>query len=116
MQLLSERTEGYTGSDIAHVVSEALLLPVRELEAACHWLPVGAEQLRPCSPDQPGALLSSLWDLSPHQVWIRLREFVVVNSLQVCSRDVVANDILAAMATCGPSVTVEYLARFGAMH
>lgn len=68
MWLLSEHTEGYTGSDIAHLVSEALLQPVRELEAAQHWLPVGVGQFRPCSPDQPGAIISSLCDLSPDQV------------------------------------------------
>jgi hypothetical protein len=48
-------------------VSEALLRPLRELQAAYHWLPVGG-QLQPCSPGRPGALHSSLCDLCPEQV------------------------------------------------
>jgi hypothetical protein len=77
-------------------VSEALLRPLRELQAAYHWLPVGG-QLQPCSPGRPGALHSSLCDLCPEQV---------------CSRNVVVNDVLAAMETCGSSVSEEYLRQF----
>ena len=66
--MVAEQTEGYSGSDLAHLVSEALLRPVRELEAARHWLPVAGQQLQPCSASQPGAVASSLADLSPQQV------------------------------------------------
>ena len=67
LQVVADLTEGYSGCDIAHLVSEALLRPLRELQAAQHWLPVGG-QLQPCSPGRPGALHSSLCDLCPEQV------------------------------------------------
>ena len=69
LKMLSECTEGYSGSDIAHVASEALLRPLRELEAATHWVAVGG-LLQPCSSDNPGALQLRLTDISPHEVHV----------------------------------------------
>ena len=37
------KTEGYSGSDISTVISDALLEPVRELESAQYWKPVQGE-------------------------------------------------------------------------
>ena len=68
MHTLSECTEGYSGSDLAHVASEALMRPLRELEGAGHWLPTAGGLLQPCSANRPGALQMSFTDLSPHQV------------------------------------------------
>ena len=59
--------QGYSGSDVAHVASEALLRPLRKLEAATHWVAVGG-LLQPCSSDNPGALKLRLTDISPHEV------------------------------------------------
>jgi vacuolar protein-sorting-associated protein 4 len=56
LQMLAECTEGYSGSDIANVASEALLRPVRELEVVCPG-PAGGEHLQPL-----------LCDHSPHEV------------------------------------------------
>ena len=68
MHMLSECTERYSGSDLAHVASEALMRPLRELEGAGHWLPAAGGLLQPCSANHPGALQMSFTDLSPHQV------------------------------------------------
>ena len=70
LNMLSQCTEGYSGSDIAHVASEALMRPLRELEAASYWLPAPAGLLQPCAPSQPGALQMRFTDLAPHQVFI----------------------------------------------
>ena len=35
--LLSERTEGYSGSDIANMTLEALFGPIRDLQTSSHW-------------------------------------------------------------------------------
>ena len=37
------KTEGYSGSDISTIVSDALLEPVRELETTQHWKPLPSE-------------------------------------------------------------------------
>lgn len=97
LQMVADNTQGYTGCDIAHLASEALLRPVRELDGARHWMPVGGQLLQPCSPSLPGAMMKSLCDLLPEQVY---------------TRNVVADDVFAAMETCGPSVSEEDLAQF----
>lgn len=35
--LLCDRTEGYSGSDIANMMLEALFGPIRDLQTATHW-------------------------------------------------------------------------------
>ena len=34
---LGERTEGFSGSDLANCTSDAMFEPIRELEKATHW-------------------------------------------------------------------------------
>ncbi len=68
-ELLVSRMKGYSGSDIATCVADALLEPVRELERACYWKPVkGGAMFVPCGSGEPGAVQRSLSDLLPHQV------------------------------------------------
>eukprot|EP01122_Echinamoeba_exundans_P014630 TRINITY_DN666_c0_g3_i1.p1 TRINITY_DN666_c0_g3~~TRINITY_DN666_c0_g3_i1.p1 ORF type:complete len:377 (-),score=60.54 TRINITY_DN666_c0_g3_i1:92-1222(-) len=62
---LARRTEGYSGSDIAVVVHEALMLPIRLVQAATHFKRVIAPDRKdptktrefwmPCSPGDPAA-------------------------------------------------------------
>ena len=67
---LASRTEGQSGSDVATLVADALMQPVRELEQATHWKPsLGTEGLfSPCPPSDPLAQELSLLDLLPTQV------------------------------------------------
>ena len=85
--MISECTKGYSGSDIAHVASEALLRPIRELEEATHWLPVEG-LLQPCSCGLPGALQMSLKDILPHEVFPVLQPHQLVDDLafSICAR------------------------------
>ncbi len=46
---LAEKTDGYSGSDIAIVVRDALMQPVRKVISATHFKKVG-DKWTPCSP------------------------------------------------------------------
>ncbi len=39
---LEELTEGYSGSDIANFVADAVLQPIREIEGAAYWKRLGS--------------------------------------------------------------------------
>ena len=66
---LQAQSEGFSGSDIATCVAEAVMQPVRELQAATHWrLVEGGAGLVPCSACDPEAVCKSIDDLPPHQV------------------------------------------------
>lgn len=55
---LGKLSEGYSGSDIAIAVQDALMQPVRKIQTATHYKKVevdGNEKLTPCSPGDAGA-------------------------------------------------------------
>ncbi|CAG9329601.1 VPS4B [Blepharisma stoltei] len=63
---LGNRTEGYSGSDIATTVKAALMEPVRKCQRATHFLPVnvaGQTKYSPCAPSTPGAREMTLMDV-----------------------------------------------------
>ncbi|GAB7332759.1 hypothetical protein MBLNU13_g04496t1 [Cladosporium sp. NU13] len=56
---LGKLSEGYSGSDIAIAVQDALMQPVRKIQTATHYKKVevdGNEKLTPCSPGDAGAM------------------------------------------------------------
>lgn len=58
LKVLAEMTDGYSGHDIAVVVRDALMQPIRKIQQATHFKPVtdnGTEKLTPCSPGDEGA-------------------------------------------------------------
>lgn len=57
---LAEKTDGYSGSDIAVVVRDALMEPVRKVQLATHFKQVTGGKWMPCSPGEPGAI-EKLW-------------------------------------------------------
>mmetsp|Transcript_34984 Transcript_34984/g.82496 ORF Transcript_34984/g.82496 Transcript_34984/m.82496 type:complete len:107 (+) Transcript_34984:1368-1688(+) len=62
-------SDGYTGSDISVAVRDALMEPVRALQAATHFRQeaVGADagKWTPCSPGHPQAREMTLMDMKP---------------------------------------------------
>ncbi|KAF8736095.1 hypothetical protein AX14_000891 [Amanita brunnescens Koide BX004] len=58
-RLLAEKTDGYSGSDIATVVRDALMQPVRKVISATHFKKVG-NKWTPCSPGDAAAV-EKLW-------------------------------------------------------
>ncbi|KAG9127947.1 Vacuolar protein sorting-associated protein 4 [Ceratobasidium sp. 392] len=74
---LADKTPGYSGSDIAVVVRDALMQPVRKVLSATHFKPVvvkdketGAEleKLTPCSPGDPAAIEKSWTDVGTEEL------------------------------------------------
>ena len=77
-QSLGVATEGFSGSDIDHVVKDVLYEPVRKVQEATHFVtvkdpphaprvdddPANTEYYVPCSPGEPGAWPSSLEELA----------------------------------------------------
>jgi len=73
-QDLARRTEGYSGSDIAVVVREALMQPVRIVQEATHFKKIFApdrtnpterrEFWQPCSPSDPNAIEMTWMEIS----------------------------------------------------
>jgi len=75
---LARRTDGYSGSDIATVVRDALMQPVRAVQNATHFKYVDAEDkanpgmwrryLTPCSGSEPYAMEMSWADVGTDQL------------------------------------------------
>jgi len=100
---LGQRTDGYSGADIAIVVRDALMQPVRKVQTATHFKKVTGpsrsdpnkivhDLLEPCSPGEPGAM-EMTWVTVPGE---KLKEPVV--SFQ---------DMLRSLATQKPTVNAE---------
>lgn len=72
---LAEQTEGYSGSDIAVIVRDALMQPVRKVLSATHFCPIKVEtddgpvqKLTPCSPGAPGAIEKSWTEVESNEL------------------------------------------------
>ncbi|WWC88948.1 uncharacterized protein L201_003863 [Kwoniella dendrophila CBS 6074] len=68
---LAEQTEGYSGSDIAVIVRDALMQPVRKVLSATHFKEVesdGKTKLTPCSPGDPAAVEKTWTDVNSEEL------------------------------------------------
>lgn len=70
---LGAMTEGYSGSDIAVVVKDALMQPIRKIQSATHFKDVSTEddetrKLTPCSPGDDGAIEMSWTDIEADEL------------------------------------------------
>ncbi|KAJ1558654.1 Vacuolar protein sorting-associated protein 4, partial [Cladochytrium tenue] len=75
---LGDHTDGFTGSDVAVVVRDALMEPVRKVQQATHFRYVEAsaredpasskQYLTPCSPGADGAIEKSWVDVEPDEL------------------------------------------------
>ena len=53
---LADLTDGYTGADIAIIVKDAMMQPIRKVQKATHFkLIEGADRITPCDPQDEGA-------------------------------------------------------------
>ncbi|GAA6033426.1 hypothetical protein JCM8097_006745 [Rhodosporidiobolus ruineniae] len=96
---LAEKTEGYSGSDLAVVVRDALMQPVRKVLSATHFKEVEVEsgdppqktrKLTPCSPGDAGAKEMTWND---------------VNSEELLEPPLTYNDFVRAVQSAKPTVT-----------
>lgn len=76
---LATITDGYSGSDIAVIVRDALMQPVRKVLAATHFREIEVEvekdgvtevvkKLTPCSPGAPGAIERTWTDVNSDEL------------------------------------------------
>ncbi|OBA19537.1 AAA-domain-containing protein [Metschnikowia bicuspidata var. bicuspidata NRRL YB-4993] len=65
LRVLADMTDGYSGHDVAVVVRDALMQPIRKIQQATHFKRVGADRARftPCSPGDAGATEMSWLDV-----------------------------------------------------
>lgn len=100
---LADRTEGFSGSDIAIVVRDALMQPVRKVINATHFQQLDAEdpetgkvqkKWTPCSPGAPGAKEMSWSEIESDELLeppLKIGDFL--RSLDTTSRTVTESDI-----------------------
>ncbi|KAJ3118777.1 Vacuolar protein sorting-associated protein 4 [Phlyctochytrium bullatum] len=106
-RVLAEATEGFSGSDVAVVVRDALMEPVRKVQQATHFKYVDApsrddpnvvkQHLTPCSPGAPGAMEMS---------------WVDVEADQLLEPDLTVNDFMRAVRNGRKSVNEEDVAKY----
>ncbi|KAJ2497520.1 Vacuolar protein sorting-associated protein 4 [Coemansia sp. RSA 2052] len=80
-KMLAERTEGYSGSDIAVIVRDALMQPIRKVQVATHFkrvrypadssVPDGPQRdyWTPCSPGDPHAIEKTWSEVGSDELW-----------------------------------------------
>ncbi|KAF8344251.1 putative VPS4-vacuolar sorting protein, partial [Cantharellus anzutake] len=100
---LAAKTEGYSGSDIAIVVRDALMQPIRKVLAATHFKEVmisdpsteePVKKLTPCSPGDRAATEKSWSDVGPDELLeppLRMSDFL--QSIQAVRPSVSEDDI-----------------------
>ncbi|KAH8551867.1 P-loop containing nucleoside triphosphate hydrolase protein [Umbelopsis sp. PMI_123] len=103
---LGDRTEGYSGSDIAVVVRDALMQPVRKVQTATHFKRVLAPSRSdpnqntphwtPCSPGDTDAVEMSWMD---------------IKSDELLEPDLVLQDFIRAVQTARPTVNEKDVAQ-----
>ena len=86
---LGEASEGYSGSDIAIVVNEALMMPVRKCQTGKRFKQTADGGWIPTFPSDPAGKDMTLMDVKP--------------ALLRCP-DVCMDDFMAALARIKPSV------------
>lgn len=96
-QTLANITDGYSGHDIAVVVKDALMQPIRKIQSSTHFKKIGDNQFQPCSPGEPGATEMNWMDLDGDEL---------------VEPDLTINDFLKAVKTNKPTVNQKDLDKF----
>ena len=113
---LAEKTDGYSGSDIAIVVRDALMQPVRKVISATHFKqvqdPEDASRIKwtPCSPGDPDAVEKTWSDVESDELLeptLRLNDFL--KSLESTRPTVTQSDITRHEDWTKESGTIQFL-------
>lgn len=103
---LAERTEGYSGSDIAIVVRDALMQPVRKVLAATHF-----KSVKVPSTDDPSTLVDKLTPCSPGDPKAIEKSWTDVGQDELQEPPLTANDFIRAISIVRPTVTADDIKR-----
>ncbi|CAH1251553.1 VPS4B [Branchiostoma lanceolatum] len=94
---LADRTQGFSGSDIATVILAALFEPIRDLQLATHWRQTTGDCWTPCASQDVGAVQGRLGEMP---------------SDQVVPRDVCLKDFVKSLAAAHNTVSQGELQKF----
>ncbi|KAJ2556698.1 Vacuolar protein sorting-associated protein 4 [Coemansia sp. RSA 1933] len=100
-RLLADRTDGYSGSDIAVIVRDALMQPIRKVQMATHFKHVA----RPIDRSQPQGPQRQYWTpCSPGDADAVEKTWAEVSSEELWEPDLVYSDFLKAVKNSRPTV------------
>ena len=99
-RVLAEKTDGYSGSDIAIVVRDALLQPVRKVLAATHFKPIQGP-----SNSDPDTIITKYTPCSPGDPEGVEKSWTTVDRDELAEPLLTLNDFLKAVQSVRPTVT-----------
>lgn len=77
LRRIAEKTEGYSGADMATIARDALMVPVREALSAQYFCPIDGNPenpetfiYAPCTPDFPGAEKMTMFELPQDSLFV----------------------------------------------
>lgn len=98
LKLLAEMTEGYSGSDIAVAVRDAMMEPIRKIQQATHFKHTENGKLTPCSPGDIGAKEMSWEELSTDELQepaLTIKDFIkaIKNNRPTVNQDDISKQV-----------------------
>ncbi|AEO66567.1 uncharacterized protein THITE_32934 [Thermothielavioides terrestris NRRL 8126] len=100
LEELARRSEGFSGSDVATAIQDALMVPIKKVHMATHFRKIphaGAEYYTPCDKTDPGAIAMTWRKVPPN----RLKE-----------PPLTAADLFVVMQHVKPSVAPDELDKY----
>ena len=106
LRMLAEKTDGYSGADIAILVRDALMQPIRKVQTATHFKLVDAPKR-----DNPSEMSPHWTPWSPGDEGAQEKSWMDIESDELLEPEVAANDFVRAIQTTRPTVNFEDLRR-----
>ncbi|KAJ2158580.1 Vacuolar protein sorting-associated protein 4 [Coemansia sp. RSA 552] len=111
-RMLAERTDGYSGSDIAVIVRDALMQPIRKVQVATHFKRVRHAGSRDSADGQPAAAMRDYWTpCSPGDPQAVEKTWSDVAGDELWEPDLTLTDFLKAVKNSRPTVNAEDMKR-----
>ncbi|KAJ1677631.1 Vacuolar protein sorting-associated protein 4, partial [Spiromyces aspiralis] len=105
-KILADHTEGYSGSDIAVIVRDALMQPIRKVQMATHFKQV----IKPADPNVKDGPTKPYWTpCSPGDPEAIEKTWMEVGSDELWEPDLTLQDFLKAVKRTRPTVNAEDL-------
>ena len=106
--VLSSKTEGYSGADIGIVVREALMMPIRKVQSATHF-----KLARGPSPNDPDTIVDDLLTpCGPREPGAREMTWMEVPGDKLLEPRVTVSDFLKSLQNTRPTVNGDDLKKF----